>query len=381
MKIVVKICVTLIVIILVVYFSLRLIWFVQPKQSVNVYILDKTVTSSSYSEHCSLTWLLNNHRFVGPDQKTYSVKNDYMGFYPIDLEKEQFDFKTVRLNEVDAFAAAYDLAYYTDCYGVFSFEWYKNFKAQNVPSSKVYGGLNQNDYLLLKKMRDNDKVIIGEYSLFGTPTNALIRNKVEELFNLTWSGWSGKYFFSLNPNHTNGPANWMPKLYESQHLKPWPADETGIVLVNNDGLIDVLLLDEDLNSFTPTITATADGIQKYKLPQTTDYAGWFEFVTAGEGAQIEASFNLNLTDAGCQHLAKIGLPTNFPAIIKAQTNEPTFYFAGDFAENKVCNLCAKIYGGKAINRLLVGDKLGNNFFSNFYSPLIESIIEEYCIKK
>lgn len=59
--------------------------------------------------------------------------------------------KGIRISEVDSFANFFDAAYLADCYGVQSFEWYKG-KAQPTISQKVYGGLNQNDYLFIKNM-------------------------------------------------------------------------------------------------------------------------------------------------------------------------------------------------------------------------------------
>lgn len=370
----------LIACIFVLFLVLRIAWYIQPKNQVNVYILDKTVSQKNYPEHASLTWLLNNLRIVNFQNKSYSVSHDYMGFYPIDFKKELFDFKSVRINEIEGFAADYDMAYYADCYGVFSFEWYKNTKFHSSPSSKVYGGLNQNDFLLLKKMHENGKIVIGEYNMFGSPTNALIRNKSEELFNLSWSGWSGKSFSSLNPNDKDGPDEWMPKLYESQHLKSWPIDKKGIILINNDGLIDLLIVDEDITSFIPSLTSSADAVTQFKLPkQEIGYSGWFEFVTANQNAQVLASFTLNTTSAGNEHLAKIGLSANFPAVVQASANEPTFYFTGDFAHNQVCGLGAKLKGGKCLN--LAGTREQKVFFRKFYYPLIKNIINEYSSKE
>lgn len=378
MKLIIKLCIALVVLAIVAYFALRLIWCFQPKHEVNVFILDKTVTQASCPEHSSFIWILNNLRIVKPDKSAYKVKTDYMGFFPIDIEEEIFDFKTVRINQIETFAETNDMAYYTDCYGVLAFEWYKNFKPQKAPTSKVYGGLNQNDFLLLKKMNDLRKLVVGEYNMLGSPTNALIRNKVEKLFNIEWSGWTGKCFFNLDPNGADGPAEWMPKLYESQHLKPWPVDGQGIVLINNDGLIDVLLLGDDLNSPIPTISITDEQQNRYRLPKETSYTGWFEFVTEGSEALVPATYRLNITAEGANHLAKIGVLANFPAIVQARADEPTFYFAGDFADNPSGRVFSKIYGGKYVNQLFAGDGYQKSFFANFYYPLIKGLIVDYC---
>ncbi|MCB8964084.1 MAG: hypothetical protein H6536_03465 [Bacteroidales bacterium] len=374
-KIVKRIGIILLIAVLIV-FSLFITWSLQPKQKINFYILDKTVIQKDRPEHKAFVWLLNQNGYVGPDGKPYSVTRDYWGFFPLDLANEIFDFKAIRINEVDAYAAVYDAAYYTDCYGVYAFEWYKNI-TQPIHSSKVFGGLNQNDYLLLKKMKEEGKLIMGEYNMFSTPTNALIRNKTEELFNLTWTGWSGKSFTNLDPQLPNGPSEWMPKLYESQHLKPWPTQSQGIVLVSNDGLIDVLELNESVKTLYPTIESTQNGQTKLGLPQTTPFAGWFEFMTPNTNALVHAIYKIDATANGLETLNKLGLNSQFAAIIQAHDNEPTFYFAGDFAENPVISATSKMSGGKFLNRLLSRKTEKSEFFNTFYTPLIESIVGDY----
>ncbi len=378
-KLIKKVSILLILVLLLII-SLFFVWKFQPKKKLNVYILDKTVIRTERPEHKAFVWLLNQNRYVGPDGEPYSVSKDYWGFFPIDLENEIFDFKAIRINEVDAYAAAYDAAYYTDCYGVYSFEWYKNI-TQPIHSSKVYGGLNQNDFLLLKKMKESGKLIIGEYNMFSTPTNALIRSKTEQLFNLMWTGWCGRVFNTLDPEKPNGPAEWMPKLYESQHLKPWPKQSKGIILISNDGLIDVLELEESLKTLTPIIEATASGEKQFKLPKKTLYPCWFEFIVPSVTATVHANFNLDLTEKGKGQLNKLGLNASFPAIIQASENEPTFYFAGDFAENPVKTSTSKIAYGKFWNKLLLKKTEKTEFFNTFYTPLIEGILDDYYKNK
>lgn len=379
MKKLIKSVFAIITLVLILIVTLFIVWWFQPKQKINIYILDKTVTKKDRPEHKAFVWLLNQANYVGPDGKSYSAKRDYWGFFPIDLANQIFDFKAIRINEVDVYSSVYDVAYYTDCYGVYSFEWYKNI-SQPIHSSKVFGGLNQNDYLLLKNMKEQGKLIIGEYNMFSTPTNALIRSKTEVLFNLMWTGWSGRVFLNLDPSLPNGPAEWMTKLYELQHLKPWPQQSQGIVLVSNDGLIDVLELGESLKSLMPKIDVTQEGNKKFKLPSQTNYPGWFEFVVPSVSAVVHANFNLDLTELGLEKLSKIGLNSQFPAVVQAQENEPTFYFAGDFAENPVISATSKMAAGKLLNRILLKKTDRTVFFNTFYSPLVDNILEDYYKK-
>ena len=365
----------------ILYFLLHMVWVFKPKKHLNVYILDKTVTSNDRPEHKSVVWLLNYNRFVRPDSKKYSLEDDYYGFIPIDINKDLFDFKSIRINEVDATASVYDAAYFTDCYGVYSFEWYKG-KSKQIHSQKVYGGLNQNDFLLLKRMKEVGKLIIGEYNMFSTPTNALVRSKTEMLFDITWSGWSGKYYSTFNPKESNGPPEWMPNLYESQHKMEWPVSKNGIVLLSNDGLIEVLIQGEQLNSTIPKIVASTDGAKKYKIPESVGFEQWFEIVQPGPDTEVPASYFLNLNKEGLDVFQRLGLNPQFPAIVRTK-NSNSFYFAGDFAENPAKMFTSKMIGGEWVNLFLYKytEQGKINFFYKFYTPLMTGILDDYYLNK
>lgn len=363
---------------LLVYFLLNIGWSLQSKKKLNFYILDKTVTSYDRQEHKSFVWLLNSFRYVKPDESKYRVDEDYYGFFPIDIKDEVYDYKSVRINEVDAFASVCDAVYYNDCYGVYSFEWYKG-KAKPIRSQKVFGGLNQNDYLLLKKMKENGKLVLGEYNMFSTPTNALVRSKTEILFNLEWTGWTGKYYSTFDTKNNDGPPSWMPNLFESQHKTPWPAEKSGIVLLNNDGLIEVLVNGEHLKSSLPLIVATDEAMQKYGIPKQIGFEHWFEFVTPNSNSVVPASFKIDVNDEGRKVFERIGLSPEFPAITKESESSYVYYFAGDFSDNPSCMLTSRIYGGSWLNQLFFRyTEPGQiNFFHDFYTPLIKNILNDY----
>ena len=373
-----KITIYLTASILFIALSLHIGWRFKDRQVVNVYILDKTVTQHDRPEHKSLVWTLNHNRFVKANGASYSNKNDYFGFFPVDIETETFDFRSIRINEVEEFSNLYDVAYYADCYGVQSFEWYKG-KSKPVRSQKVYGGLNQNDYLLLKKMLEKEKLVIAEYNMFSTPTNALVRIKTEELLDLNWRGWAGKYFQSLNVNATNGPPEWMKNLYESQHLGVWPNGKEGIVLINNDGLIEVLAIDEHLKQSIPTIKSTDGAVKRFGVAKEIAYEHWFEIVEPGANT-VHAHFAIDVTPEGEEKLKRIGITPSFPAVIEGRNNGWMFYFCGDFAENPTHLWTAKLAGGRGVNHFITRFGATNRakFFKHYYQPLIKNILNEYA---
>lgn len=361
---------------LAVLLALHISWRFKEKRILNVYILDKTVTRINRPEHQSLVWILNANRFVLPNKKSYSNTEDYYGFFPIDIKSEAFDFKSIRINEIDTYASIYDVAYYADCYGVHSFEWYKG-KSMPIRSQKVYGGLNQNDYLLMKRMIDNGKLVIGEYNMFSTPTNALVRTKTEEVMGISWSGWSGKYFPTLDTESSYGPPQWMKNLYESQHLGGWPNDKSGIMLLNNDGLIELLIEGEHLESSIPVLSSSDETIERFGVTKNLPFGQWFEIIDPKQN-QVHSEFTIDVSPLGKEILSRIGITPTFPAVIEGANTGSYFYFCGDFAENPAQLWTAKVGGGEWLNHFLFRYSASNraNFFRYFYKPLMTNILTE-----
>lgn len=358
------------------YLFLRAKWATTPKKILNILVVDKTVSNYDRTEHKSLFWLLNNKRFVLPNSMAYNYKSDYYGFFPVDIDNEVFEFKSVRINEVDAFAAAYEAMYLADCYGVYSFEWYKE-KKNIIRSQKIYGGLTQNDYLLMRKMLEKGKLVIAEHSLFGAPTNSLTRSKTESLLGVNWLGWAGKYFETLNVNEPNGPPEWMKNLYEAQHKGFWPENAEGIVLVSNDGLIELLQQGIHLKMAFPMLVSANDIQKKYGVTESIAFDQWFEFVNA-LGNEIVSSFYLNVNPEGQSVLNRLGLTSSFAAVIKGK-NQNYYYFCGDFTDNPCSMFTAKLAGGATLNGFFLNftNSQGAKFFRKFYSPLVENILNEY----
>jgi hypothetical protein len=356
------------------FFGLRAMWSVTNKKVLNVFVVDKTVKDTERIEHKSFFWLLNNSRYVQPNKVSYSYKEDYYGFFPIDVENELFDFKSFRISEIDAYTSTYDLAYFTDCYGVYSFEWYKG-KTKPIRSQKVFGGLNQNDYLLMRSMLEKGKTVVTEYNILGTPTNSLIRSKTEALFGMIWSGWAGKYFSTFNHEATGGPEEWMKNLYESQHLGSWPSEDAGIILISNDGIIELLIDGIHLASPLPMIVTNDSMATKYGVSPQVPFDQWFEFVNPLQNTVI-SNFKLNVTEKGRATLDQYSLEPIFPAAFTGSETYKYFYFCGDFAENLTYQFTSKLAGGKALNYIISRFSNSNNanFFRNYYNPLMNSIL-------
>jgi len=376
MKTIKYVILAIVSLIIIVFFVSYIVWLSYPKTYLNVYILDKTVPDFSYEKHRSLFWVLNNSKIAKRNGKNYKVGSDYYGFHPLKpLSDCQYEIKRISIEQIDSVASSYDVAYYTDTRGVYFNEWFRGFR-QHGENSVIEGGLNQNDYLLLKTMRTKDKLIIGEYNILGTPTSDLISYKTEELFSIRSTGWTGCYYESLDSNNNEIPPSIIAK-YKSNNNGSWPFKKEGIILSNNNNVI-VLENKVHLIKPLPTIVTKSELLENYNLPDYVEFYNTFEIVTPADSAAVIANFQINVTAEGDSVLNMYGLKSIFPAII---VNNPqkirTCYFAGDFTSNKVWYMFARMANSRQILKSITHKGSKKKFFQYYYFPFIENMLKTY----
>ena len=358
-----------------------LMWFFKAERLLNVYILDKTVPTTERTEHKSFNWILNHNRYLKPNGELYNTEKDYYGFFPLNSKSQEFDFKSVRIHEIEDVANTYDMLYYTDTYGVYYNEWYKKGTKDVKHSQKVYGGLNQNDYLLLKEMKKQKKLVITEFNLYNAPTNGLIREKVEDLFNLNWSGWTGKYYSSLDTADGKKFPPWIVNLYMEQNNNQWPFKNAGIVLVHKFGTIAILEQGIHLCEEIPFILAKKETIDRFGVPEKVHYPQWFDITFSGNQNDVLANFKIHINEKGDSILRHYNLKSVFPAVIEHTGDYNFYYFGGDFAENNVISKTAFFEGYHNIVSFFNTSNYKNTdkFYWQFYLPMMTTILDEYYL--
>jgi hypothetical protein len=357
-------------------------WFFQKKTIHNIYVLDKTISSSSFDGHKSFFWILNYNRYTKKSQMSYSYKNDYYGIIPnTSNSKTTNSIRTLRLFEILSIIDEIDVAYYTDTYSIIN----KNTSTtiSNMPPSKIiYGGLNQNDYLLLNGLRRKNKLIITEYNFFDYPTSDLIRKKTETLFSIYNTEWKGCSFKSLKKDDTEVPQYFIT-LYEQQNNAKWNFQGGGILLINHDNKIIILEEKKDLKTLYPRIITTTYAQDKYKLPVSQNYNGWFDVIKSSSVNTQIASFELNVSQQGADTLKKYDIPSSFPAIVEHLKYYKFYYFAGDFAKREISYNSSYFKGIVGIKQSLGSSENStqNAFFWRFYYPLISNILKNNLTTK
>jgi hypothetical protein len=353
-----------------------LLWQFQEKRPIRIFLLDKTVIDHNYTEHKSFNWVLNNCRYTKTNKKPYSYQKDYYGFFPLNKNREKsYEIKSLRLYEVLSIGDDLDMLYYIDSYGISYEDWY-NKPPDKLHSNLIYGGVNQNDYLLLSEMKRKNRLILTEFNLLGAPTSDLIRNKIENLFDFKWTGWTGCYYKSLSIANPNLPG-WIIKLYEQKSNNKWNYSGQGIIFFNLEGDIVVLQNNEHLNYPTPQILTGSYGQSQYHLPEVQNYSFWFDVIEPGVSNKVVSSYNLQLTENGKNLLLQNGIPITFPAIIEHLDNYKFYYFAGDFSDRNLNYLTSYFKGMPEFARIftLKNSNSKNAFFWRFYQPLIENILK------
>lgn len=358
-----------------------LFWVLSPRQKLVVAIVDKTVLDKKGQEHISLSWILNHHKYTKNNKATYQIDRDYFGFFPKENQKfrlkglERFSpSQLVKLSE-DA-----DIAYFTDTYGIYNQEWYAQ-KTEQRSSGILYGGLSKQDLDFLKLMKAKNKLVVTEFNTIGSPTSPEIRGQFELLFGMKWTGWTARYFNSLDTSINKELPIWMVKNYKVANKGSWTFKKSGIVFVSDKDQVVVLEDSVHLSNPMPYILSSKNGQEQFGLPEKMKYPFWFDVVLPiGQSNMIAAKFDLSLKSSGRTELKRYGIPASFPAVLHQNSIRPKFYyFSGDFCDNPI-SLTSSYFKGIGVFKFLFYDTEDTmerkSFFWNFYKPLITNILDK-----
>lgn len=358
-----------------------LAWVVSPKTKLVIAIIDKTVLTDEGQEHISLDWILNHEKYTKTNSKFYKVNHDYFGFFP----KDDYKFKLKGLerftaSQLEQLSNDAKIAYFTDTYGIYKKEWY-NEKTDARGSGILYGGLSKNDIDFAQLMKAKRKLIISEFNTMASPTNAENRARFEQLFGLHWTGWTARYFDSLDPERNTELPPWLIKNYNASNTKKWPFKKGGIAFVSDFDQVVILEDSTHMTQALPHMVATPVGLKHFDIPDQMKYPFWFDVITSDKKMnQTVADYKLDLNKAGKNELTKYGIPTEFPAVVMHRGDDYRFYyFAGDFCDNPIGMTSSYFKGIRFFKFLMfnVEDKMERkSFFWNFYRPMVTKILEE-----
>ncbi|HHU34990.1 MAG TPA: hypothetical protein GXZ49_07140 [Bacteroidetes bacterium] len=354
-----------------------LMWSFQAKKPLDILVVDKTVPNFEMLKHKSFFWTIKNDRVVNKyTKRSYSFKKDYYGFVPLRPEKSRlWDKNEYRLIELLNLADSADVLFMADTYGVFTNDWWFG-TVKTRRSRKLYGGLNNNDNILIMEMKNRNKLVILESNTFEYPTVEYEAQRIQNRLGMEYSGWMGKYFSSLDTTTADFPI-WMTEMYRRQYKQPWTFKKEGIVFLSSRNII-VLEQDNTLNSSMPFIYTDQVYMDKWGVSDQIAFDQWFE-VVAPLSNRVISTFKIETNLVGDSLLNMFGISSSFPAVIQDPVNERTYYFTGDFTHYDV-NIFTAVFNQMSLFNGLRYSKDKNDtrrFFWLYYRPLIGGILEDY----
>lgn len=212
-------------------------WFVLPKKSIDLIVVDKTVPASKidryneiasdYRKHIGFFWLLNELRYQKPDGNAYDYKKDYYG--PILGVNKQVTYQ-----KLQTLAKTPQLIYLSDAFGDI-----------DNPNTE-YNGITYEDMSVISTAHQNGAMLIGEFNITSEPTPDSVVSELGNIFGVSFSEWSGRYVYDLADK--SDLPQWAMDLHERQYGRVWDYTGEGMLLVSHSGEMVILQKGVDYSS-------------------------------------------------------------------------------------------------------------------------------------
>ncbi len=345
-------------------------WMLTKGESLEVFVVNKSMTNYRGSENRAMNSVLNKQKILTAGNRLYNLKVDHYGLM---WDNGDYRIKFPRLNELDRAAEISDVVYYADASGITTSD--TRVLEEGEEDRIEYGGLNNTDYTFIRKLIGTGKPVVVECSFFGPPTEPLIRYNMEQLTDVYYVGWSGKYVKDLarEPDLSAG-INWQ-ELYRDYTGNNWTFRGPGIILMNKDAA-RILVLEEGrgIQTADGLIVSTEKAIESFGLPEAVNYSGWFTLLHPGRN-EVFSEFRLNPSEEGKQMLNEFGIPETFPALIHVEEN--LYFLAGDFGKCRSSKVLPRLWVlGSALEHIKSNSKNASSFFYSYFQPFMNTIIED-----
>jgi cellulose synthase/poly-beta-1,6-N-acetylglucosamine synthase-like glycosyltransferase len=308
--------VALAVILLLVLGAPPLYWWLKPTPNARVVVLDKTVPFDDYRGHLWLTWLLTEGKAPTPDGRLAWVPaRDYVGYQP------RGDMGTLLTPSA---LARGNLLYIADTYGVYEGDLARRGDRLTAlePSPRVFGGVEASEMDAIETFAAGGGRVIAEFNTFASPTTADVRQRMERLLGVHWTGWIGRYLAELS--NTKEVAEWVRQAWMRRSGRVWDLSGPAVLLIHEDGRVVILRVGHEIGP---------DPVQLHGLGVDVPYTFWFDVVEPSVASNVRATFSLEATGEGAEILKREGIPSSFPALVR-DDGFTRGYLAGDFADGQ-----------------------------------------------
>lgn len=354
-----------------------LYWLASPNTTLKVVMLDKTAQDFSNIEHRAFTWVLNHERYTKPDGSQYSKRLDYLGYFPKPTNLlDSKDLHGFSQAQIDSISDYVDVGYFIDTYGSYYQDWRD--RMRDIPrTGLIYGGFEGEDASLMESLMDKKKLVLAEFSIFGSPTPKPVRERTENLLGVYFSGWVGRYWQQLDTIVSDEVPRWIPRLYQEQYGVEYDFSGPGIGFFHESGRL-LLLSEDELNHIVPIMETNPDVAEKYGLDEYLRYPFWFEICTMNSTVESIAHFRIHPNERGKELMDSLDLPVTFPAVL-VHPDWKTIYMAGDFTDNPV-GITSSVFAGVQHVKPFMYDNQNpedrKKFFWEWYRPFITGILAE-----
>ena len=362
-------------------------WLLTPKKKMVLAIINKTEATPKSRQHLALTWLLNNEKYTKTRKKLYDLRSDYFGFYPSgDASYKIKGMERFSSGQLDQLSNDCDGAYYVDTYGVYGSDLAEEGSGSRKKTGLIYGGLSAQDMNFLRRLKSRNKLIIAEFNTLEAPTGVNIRKEFENEFGLRWSGWTCKYFESLDPTENKELPHWLVTNYKVRNKGKWPFKKDGLAFVDSIGGVVILEDFIHLNNPVPNIQTPKEQQKQLHLPESIKFPFWFDIIIPDTTRnKVLAGININLTEKGKNLLVVNQIPLQIPAIIGHQGSDYQFYyFSGSFCSTNTLSESSSHFKWISEFKSFLyneDDTLEpTSFFWNFYRPLMATVLQNYYRK-
>lgn len=347
-----------------------LIWWFWPSSILNGLVIDKNNRSTN-NQSQGTHWILNNEKTKRNANEAYDPSGEEL--------KEIQSIADYSLEDLDSLSDDLEMIYYVEVSGSAPMELGTD-SIGFMDSVSENSALSDKEIDLMLKMKEKGKLVLAEYNALLNPSTLDAKRRLEEIFQLNFTGWVGKYFNDLSAANSDIPE-WIKERYTVFTSEEYAYPETeGIILCHQSGKVLVLEMGESLLNSLPMINSDLENMEKFELPNFVAYPFWFDINEAVNEEDVISTFKLQTNRKGDSILHRHGIPNKFPAIIGPQTGKFNYYFCGDFADNPVLEKLSYFKGIGLISRLLyvVADESDRKaFFWNFYKPLMLNILKDY----
>lgn len=336
-------------------------WRAKPSRTVDIAIIDKTVSDLNYNEHKGLIWILNQLKIKDRDGHAYVNEESYFGFNPNAVN---------HINSLPSTLRGRDIIYAADTYGVYEQE--QNPADGTYRQKLIYGGMKLEDVQKIQYATATGTTFIGEYNILGAPTTKGVREQLERMLGVNWTGWKGKYYKELA--QVSVP---MKQDYTAATGEDWTYQGEGIYFINEKG--NIMILDSgDLKSHSVGVEFTEKGPEWGRAKGKTSYYEWFDIVEPRIRAEVLAEYTMNLTESGKAKLKSAGIPEHFPAITRFNhTTHDSYYFSGDYADRKDMSYPIQYIGWDVVMRIFIPRTHKDAFYWEVYVPVMKQILSEF----